>query len=170
MAGVAITGFFVYLHSMDKSTKRLLTITGGVLITAYFAKKLMDKGQAIKNLNVNVSKVDFNTKDKTFVVFVRLINPSNASITVQSIVGDVFWNGTTAATLDFRNKTVIGINEEKSIQIPIKMNLTLISLVTDLLTKKIKDVIQGVFEIKGVVNAEGLIVPFEYKNDIKFGA
>lgn len=149
---------------------KILLAGGAGLGLLFLIRAFMRKGEAIKSLNVNVSKVDFNRKDKTFVIFVRLINPANASVTIKSIVGDVFWNGTTAATIDFRNETKIGPNEEKTIQIPVKMNITLLSLVTDLITKKIKDVISGKFEVKAVVNAEGFVVPFNYVNEIKFGA
>jgi len=163
-------GFFVYLQLMATITNKTLLAGAGALGIIFLIRQLMQKGEAIKNLNVNVSKVDFNQKDKTFVVFVRIINPSNASVTIKSIVGDVLWNGTTTATIDFRNQTKIGPGEEKTIQLPIKMNLTLLSLVTDLLNKKIKDVINGKFEVNAVVNAEGLVVPFTYTKDIKFGA
>lgn len=149
---------------------KILLAGGAGLGLLFLIRAFMRKGEAIKSLNVNVSKVDFNRKDKTFVIFVRLINPANASVTIKSIVGDVLWNGTTAATIDFRNETKIGPNEEKTIQIPVKMNITLLSLVTDLITKKIKDVISGKFEVKAVVNAEGFVVPFNYVNEIKFGA
>ena len=148
---------------------KILTVGGLGFLALVVIRQLMRKGEAIKNLNVNVSKVDFNRAEKTFVIFVRCINPSNAAVTIRSIVGDVFWNGTTAATLDFRNETKIGPGEERVLQIPVKMNLTLLSLVTDLLTKKLKDVVNGKFEVKAVVNAEGLVVPFTYSQDIRFG-
>lgn len=163
-------GFFVYLQFMATIANKTLLAGAGAIGIIFLIRKLMQKGEAIKNLNVNVSKVDFNQKDKTFVVFVRLINPGNAAVTIKSIVGDCFWNGTTAATIDFRNETKIGPNEEKTIQLPIKMNLTLLSLITDLLTKKLKDIVKGKFEVKAVVNAEGFVVPFTYTKDIKFGA
>ena len=170
LSDVVCIGFFVYLQLMKMDTNKILIGTGAAIGIFLIARKFMQKGEAIKNLNVNVSKVDFNQKDKTFVVFVRIINPANASVTIKNIVGDCFWNGTTAATIDFRNETKIGPGEEKTIQVPVKMNLTLLSLVSDLLTKKLKDIVQGKFEIKAVVNAEGLVVPFTYSKDIKFGA
>lgn len=171
MTDVVFIGFFVYLQNMAQTNyqKYLLpgaAIVGGLLIL----RQIMRKNEAIKSLNVNVTKVDYNQKDKTFVVFVRIINPANAPIRIASIVGDVLWKGTAGAVMDYRTQTTIGPNEEKTIQIPIKLNLELLTLVTDLLTKKLKDVVTGKFEIKAVVNAEGLVVPFEYSKDIKFGA
>jgi len=171
LTGAANTGFFVYLQFMAKSQMNKILVTAGAAlgVLALF-RAFMRKGEAIKSLNVNVTKVDFNQRDKTFVVFVRMINPANASVNVKSIVGDVLWNGTFAATMDFRNETRIGPNEEKTIQIPVKLNLELLTLVTDLLTKKIKDIVNGRFEVKAVVNAEGFVVPFTYSKDIKIGA
>jgi LEA14-like dessication related protein len=147
-------------------------LTGGVIAVAaiWLIRGIARKGEAIKNLNVNVTKVDWNQKNKTFVVFVRMINPANSSITIKNIVGDVLWNGTTSATIDFRNQTKIGPGEETTIQVPVKLNLQLATLVMDILTKKLKDIANGVFEVKGVVNAEGLVVPFNYTQNIKFGA
>lgn len=129
-------------------------------------RKLLRKGEAVKNLNVNVSKVDFNKKDRTFVVFIRVINPSNAPIKISSIVGDVIWRGTYGATLDYRIPVTIDPLGEKTLQIPVKMNLDLINVITDIITNKTQ-ALNGRFEIKGSINAEGLVFPFTYVNDIK---
>jgi len=137
--------------------------TGAALLAVRF---FFRKGQTAKNLNVNVTKVDFNQKNKTFVVFVRIINPGNAAIKINSIVADVKWNGTTSGTLDYRQPVTIGANEEKTLQIPVKTNLELLNLLTDILTKKVKDIVNGTFELTGVVNAEGLIINFDYSKKI----
>jgi len=141
-----------------------ILIGGGILLL--IGRQALRKGEAIKSLNVNVTKVDYNKKDKAFVVFVRIINPANAKITIKSIVGDILWNGTYGATLSYLKETVIGAGEERTIQIPVKPNLDWVNLITEVL-KKGKDAFNGTFEIKGVVNAEGLVVPFTYKNTIK---
>lgn len=147
-----------------------LLIGGGLLAAGFVAYKLFNKSQAIKSLNVNISKIDWNKQDKSFVVFVRLINPANASIKISSIVADVLWKGSAAATLDYREPIILKALETQTIQIPVKPNLDLVSIVTDLLTGKLTDALSGKFEVKGVVNAENLVVPFEYSKDIKLTA
>jgi LEA14-like dessication related protein len=150
-----------------KSNKGLL-IGGGILAAGTAAYFLFRKKEAIKALNVNVVKLDFNKSTKNVVVFVRMINPSNASLSVKSIVADVFFKGSAGATIDYRTPFILKPNEEKTIELPIKLNLELITIVSNLLTGKFKEAISGKFELKGNVNAEGLVVPFEYSKDISF--
>jgi LEA14-like dessication related protein len=131
----------------------------------FAARKLFSKFTTAKSLNYNITKVDFNKNDKTFVVFLRLVNPANSSITLNSVVGDVFWNGTNIATIDFRRPTTLNPNEQIVIQLPIRLNLSATTLIFDLLSRGVKFV-NGVFEVKGVINAENLVLPLEYKNTL----
>jgi hypothetical protein len=148
--------------------KNTLLIGSGIFAGALLIGRfLLRKGEAIKALNVNVTNIDFNKKDKTFIVKLRLINPSNAAIKIKSIVGDVIWKGTYAAVIDFRNEFTLKSNEERTIDLPIKPNLELATLVNDLIFGKIKESLSGKFEIKANVNAEGLVVPFEYEKTFK---
>lgn len=141
--------------------------TGIVAAIILIARGVLRKGEAIKALNVNVVTMDFNKKEKTFVVKLRLINPANASIRIKSIVGDVLWKGNAAATIDYRNEFILRPNEERTIDLPIKLNLLLATVVTDLIFGKAKDALNGKFQIKAFVNAEGLVTPFEYEKDFK---
>jgi len=148
--------------------KNQLLIGGGILsVILLFGRGLFLKGEAVRSLNVNVSGLDFNKKDRTFIVKLRLINPANADLKIKSIVGDVVWNGTYAATIDYRNEFTLKSNEERTLQLPIKMNLELFSIVADVIAKKFKSVLNGKFEIKANINAEGLVVPFEYEKEVK---
>ena len=140
---------------------------GGGVVAFLIARAVVNKSQAVKSLNVNISKIDFNKKDLTFVVFVRLINPGNAPIRINAIVGDIIWKGTYGAVLDYRTPIELKALEERTIQIPIKMNADLYTLILDLVMGKTKGMLTGLFEIKGNVNAEGLVVPFTYSKEIK---
>jgi LEA14-like dessication related protein len=146
-----------------KKGNNLIIIGGAVLI---LGAVVLRKSTAVKSLNVNVTKIDFNKKDRTFVVFVRIINPANADITIDSIVGDVIWRGTYGAVMDYRIKTTIEARAERVIQIPVKMNLEFVTLLGDLIKNKAQ-ALNGLFEIKGVVNAEGIVAPLNYKKEIK---
>jgi len=144
-----------------------LIIGGLVAATGAVAYFVFRKKEAIDSLNVNVVKVDYNKQSKTFVVFVRIINPANANVSVKSIVGDVIWNDNYGATIDFRQPFVLKPLEDKTIQLPVKMNLDLINVVKDILTKPISKMVEGTFKIDAKINAEGLVVPFKYIKDIK---
>lgn len=144
-----------------------LAAAGGLFL---IGRHFFRKSEAVKSLNVNVTKIDFNKSDRTFVVFVRLVNPSNGTITIKSIVGDVIWKGTYGAILDYRTITELKPLEERVIQIPVKLNLELVTLLTDLLSNKFKNLLNGKFEIKGNVNAEGFVVPFEYAKTINLSS
>lgn len=146
-----------------KNVNKYILLGGGAIL---LGSLILRKSTAIKSLNVNVTKIDFNKKDKTFVVFVRIINPGNADIRVDSIVGDVIWRDTYGATMDYRIPTSIPKLGEKTIQIPVKMNLELVTLLADLVKNK-SQVLNGKFEIKGTINAEGMVFPFNYEKNIK---
>jgi LEA14-like dessication related protein len=150
-----------------KSNKGLL-IGGGIVAAGAAAYFLLQKKEAIKALNVNVTKLDFNRSTKNIVVFVRMINPSNASLSVKSIVADVYWKGSAGATIDYRQPFVLQPLEEKIIELPVKLNLELVTIITSLLTGKFKEAISGKFELNGNVNAEGLVVPLQYSKEISF--
>lgn len=121
--------------------------------------------QTVKSLNVNVSGIDWNRNDKTLIVMMRVINPGTTAININSIVGDVIFKGVYTAVIDYRNQTQIKAGEERTLRLPIRLNLDFVQLLTDILQNK-KSAFNGKFEIKGSVNAEGLILPFSYTNDI----
>ena len=151
---------------MAKSNKPLYAVLIGGAGLFLVSRFLLRKGEAIKSLNVNVTGVDFNKANFSFVVKVRLINPSNATLNVKSIVADAIWNGTYAATITYLQPFELKPLEERTIQIPVKANLEWYNLVLDVVTKG-KQALNGTFELKGSVNAEGLVVPLEYKNTFK---
>lgn len=147
---------------MAKNTKPLYAVLLGGTALVLAGRFLFRKGEAVKSLNVNVTGVDFNKSNMSFVVKVRLINPSNAKLSVKSIVADVIWNNTYAATINYNQPFELKPTEERIIQVPVKANLEWYTLLLDVITKG-KKALNGTFEMKGVVNAEGLVVPLEYK-------
>jgi LEA14-like dessication related protein len=137
-----------------------------LLIGGFIAKKIFSKVQTLKSLNYNISKIDFNKKDKTIVVFLRLINAGNSVLKINNIVANILWKGVNSATIDYRNIIELKPNEEQTIQLPIKLNLSFAELVLNLIKDKTK-ILSGTFEIQGTINAEGLVVPLVYKRDLK---
>ena len=151
---------------MSKSKNPLYAVLLGGAGLFYIGRYLLRKGEAIKNLNVNVVGVDFNKANFGFVVKVRIINPSNAPINIKSIVADALWNNTYAATITYLTPFELKPLEERTIQLPVKANLEWYTLLLDVVMKG-KQALNGTFELKGSVNAEGLVVPLEYKNTFK---
>ena len=150
-----------------KTSTKLLIAGAGIAAAGAATYYIYQKKQAVASLNANITKVDFNKQLKTFVVFLRLINPSNASLKIKSIVADVIWQGSAGATIDYRLPIELKPLGEQILQLPIKLNLNLATILTSLLTNKLADVVNGKFEIKGTINAENLVVPFEYAKDFK---
>jgi LEA14-like dessication related protein len=150
-----------------KTSTKLLIAGAGLAAAGAATYYIYQKKQAVASLNANITKVDFNKQLKTFVVFLRLINPSNASLKIKSIVADVIWQGSAGATIDYRLPIELKPLGEQVLQLPIKLNLNLATILTSLLTNKLADVVNGKFEIKGTINAENLVVPFEYAKDFK---
>lgn len=149
---------------MAKNKTGIAIIAAGL---AYVLYRGFQKTTAVKSLNWNITGVDFNQKDRTLVVKLRLINPANASIKIRSIVGDCIFRGEYIATIDYREPIELKGNEERTLLLAIKPNISLVNIIADLLTQKTKTALSGKFEIKGTINAENLVVPFDYTNDIK---
>ncbi len=142
-------------------------IIGGTAVAVATAVYFFQKKEAIASLNANITKIDYNSAKKTLVVYLRLINPSNASLKIKSIVADVIWNGSAAATIDYRTPIILKSLEEKTLELPVKLNLNLVTILSSLLTSKLSDAVNGKFELKGNINAENLVVPIEYAKDFK---
>jgi hypothetical protein len=156
--------FFVCLYRMQGNKTGIAIVAAGL---AYVIYRGFQKTTAVRTLNWNITGVDFNKQDRTLVVKLRLINPANASIKIRSIVGDVIFKGDYVATIDYRNELELKPNEERTIQLAVKPNISLVTILTNLITQKTKQALSGKLEIKGSINAESLVVPFTYENEIK---
>lgn len=126
------------------------------------------KGRTAKNLNVSISNVDLNVKDKKASVEVRIVNPTKQSITINSFVGDFIWNGDAIGTLKFLKDQVISGQSETKLLIPVQLNpIALISFFATLFTKD-KGALEGTYQVKGVLSAENLLFPVDYKSKYDF--
>lgn len=142
-----------------------LLIGGAVAALVLMILRAGRLAQTVKNLNVNVSGVDWNRNNKTFIVMLRIINPGNASIRINSVVGDVIFRDIYGAVIDYRNEITIKPGEERTLRLPIRLNLDFVTLLTDILQNR-KNALNGKFLIKGSVNAEGLIIPYTYETTV----
>lgn len=151
---------------MAKSKTGLLLIAGAIGVVFW---RLFQKTEAVKALNWNITGVDFNKNDRTLVVKLRLINPANAAIKIRSIVGDAIFKGEFVATIDYREEITLKPNEERTLFLAIKPNISLINIFSSLIQSKgnVKQTLSGKFELKGNINAENLVVPFTYSQEIK---
>ena len=151
---------------MANRQKNWIIALGGLLAAFFIGKKIFDKTQGVNALNVNLVGVDFNKKSKTLVLMLRIINPSNTTLTLTSIVGDVIFNGSYIASLDYRKPIDISPNESKTININLLPNLEFAGIVASMLVKGVKKALSGTFVVKGNVNAEGILTPFELSKKI----
>ena len=148
------------------SLNKIVGFAGAGLLGFYLFRSVARKAKAVTSINWNINKIDFNKANNSFVVFVRLINPALANVNFTSFVADVYWNGTSIGTLDYRQQITLKPNESREIQIPLRANLTWYQAVLETVLKG-KNALSGTFEIKGTLAGEGFTTPVDYKQTVK---
>lgn len=149
---------------MAISNKIIIGI-GAAVVAFFIGKKILDKKQTVDALNVNVTGIDFNKKNKTLQILMRIINGGNSSISIQSIVGDVKFKGDSIASIDYRQPLTINKNDTATISIAVKPNAVFLTTLISIVVGK---PINGLVEINGNINSEGLLFPFIYSQKINW--
>jgi LEA14-like dessication related protein len=141
-------------------SKILLPILG--LVAVYFGVKYFRKGIASKLLNVKIKGLNLLPL-KSANIELNIINPTNGSISFNSLTFDLSINGYPVSTLNYQKFTQIPAFSTITVKLPISINIFdsgqfLISLIQ---TKKIKTV-----GLTGTISGEGLSIPVSIQNNI----
>jgi LEA14-like dessication related protein len=131
----------------------------------YFAYKYFGKAKAAKTLNVKIKTLNLSNLNKAAVVL-EIINPTNAEISINSIVADLKINDYALSTLSFNGTKLIRGNSSIDLELMIKINPfeTALYLANILKTKDVKP---NTVSITGAINGEGLTMPFNLMQNLK---
>jgi len=148
---------------MKKTTKYLL-VAGAV----YLGYKAYGAFQAIKNLNFNITGIRFKIIKSRFAlggtIFMDIVNPTQETITVDSIAGNVnTMDGTLIGDYKSNGKVVLkpGSNSIR-FDWGTRTSLMLAAMVVDILKGKYPSII-----LNTVVTYRGIPVSFAYKLNTK---
>jgi len=116
----------------------------------------------VKNAKFSFQKMAINWKKKQILIGIGVQNPTNGSISINSISGELLINKNSIATIESNVNTTILPNQNSVIPLILKPSLLgLFVQIKSLLTKqeknKAKNKLNARFE--GVANSNGLIIP-----------
>jgi LEA14-like dessication related protein len=131
----------------------------------YFAYKYFGKAKAAKTLNVKIKTLNLSNLNRAAVVL-EIINPTNAEISINSVVADIKINDYALSTLSFNGTKLIRANSSIDLELMIKINPfeTALYLANILKTKDVKP---NTVSITGAINGEGLTMPFNLMQNLK---
>lgn len=143
-----------------KATTVILLASG-----AYGLYYISQLGLATSTITVVFQGVNFNSLT-SLTVNLLVQNITNASVTVNSMTGNLLMNGSQLASLSDFTARVIPANGQ--VTVPINVSLSLLSLPGDIvsLTQLTGQTID--FTVVGNVNVSGLILPINLDNPITF--
>lgn len=130
---------------------------------AYGAFRFFRKGQTAKTLNIKLRSLKLRPISKAAIVL-DVINPTNESLNLNSIVADVIVNDFALSTVNYQQATTIPANGSKSFELRIKINpLESAAFLASLLTSS-KNL--GVVTMRGTVSGEGITAPINITQNL----
>lgn len=141
---------------MDMKKILGFTLFAGVVYYFFQTKSV------VKNAKFSFQKMAINWKKKQILIGIGVQNPTNGTISVQSISGDLLINKNSIATIESNVNVTISPNQNSVIPLILKPSLLglfvqIKSMLTKQKNKDAKSKISARFE--GVANSNGLIIP-----------
>jgi hypothetical protein len=136
---------------------------------AYLGIKLLSKKSAAEKLSYYVNKVSLRFSNWTPVldVVIGVQNPTNTSINLGSILGDLYINNNYVANI--AGYQLVPIAARSNTLYPISARLSVAGLIGEgkdivnaISTGQYGAIINQTLKFKGYVNAEGLTMPLEF--------
>jgi LEA14-like dessication related protein len=132
---------------------------------AYFAYIYFRKARAAKTLNIKLRTIKLQPISQA-AISLEIINPTNSNVNFTSIVADLIINNFALGTLNYQAPTIIPANSSINVDLRIKINpLESLSFIANLLQKQSEN---NVIKISGNVSGEGIVVPINIEQNLKF--
>ena len=126
---------------------------------------VLRKKSFVNNAKFSLENVAFNWNKKEVYVRMGILNPTNAQITISSILGSLFLNNNEVATVETFSKLIVSPNAKTSLNLTMKPTLYGIftSLKSIFSSKDSKEVFKN-YKVKfvGTANANGVNLPLEF--------
>jgi LEA14-like dessication related protein len=126
---------------------------------------ILRKKSLADNAKFSLENVAFNWNKKEVYVRMGILNPTNAQITITSILGSLFLNNNEVATVETFSRLLVSPNAKTSLNLTMKPTLYGIftSLKSIFSKKDSKEVFKN-YKVKfvGTANANGVNLPLEF--------
>jgi LEA14-like dessication related protein len=126
---------------------------------------ILRKKSLADNAKFSLENVAFNWNKREVYVRMGILNPTNAQITISSILGSLFLNNNEVATVETFSKLLVSPNAKTSLNLTMKPTLYGIftSLKSIFSKKDSKEVFKN-YKVKfvGTANANGVNLPLEF--------
>jgi LEA14-like dessication related protein len=126
---------------------------------------ILRKKSLADNAKFSLENVAFNWNKKEVYVRMGILNPTNAQITISSILGSLFLNNNEVATVETFSRLLVSPNAKTSLNLTMKPTLYGIftSLKSIFSKKDSKEVFKN-YKVKfvGTANANGVNLPLEF--------
>jgi LEA14-like dessication related protein len=122
---------------------------------------ILRKKSFVQNAKFSLENVIFDWKKREVNVRLGILNPTNAEITINSILGSLYLNNNEVAVVQTFNKLLINANAKTSLNLTMKPTLYgIFTSLKDLLTKENSKSYKVKFV--GTANANGVNLPLEF--------
>lgn len=126
---------------------------------------ILRKKSFVDNAKFSLENVAFNWNKKEVYVRMGILNPTNAQITISSILGSLFLNNNEVATVETFSRLLVSPNAKTSLNLTMKPTLYGIftSLKSIFSSKDSKELFKS-YKVKfvGTANANGVNLPLEF--------
>lgn len=126
---------------------------------------ILRKKSFVDNAKFSLENVAFNWNKKEVYIRMGILNPTNAQITISSILGSLFLNNNEVATVETFSRLLVSPNAKTSLNLTMKPTLYGIftSLKSIFSSKDSKELFKS-YKVKfvGTANANGVNLPLEF--------
>ena len=126
---------------------------------------VLRKKSLVTNAKFSLENVSFNWNKKEVYVRMGILNPTNAEITINSILGSLYLNNNEVATIETFNKLLVGANAKTSLNLTMKPTLYgIFASLKNIFSTKNSQELFKTYKVKfvGTANANGVNLPLEF--------
>jgi len=126
---------------------------------------ILRKKSFVDNAKFSLENVAFNWNKREVYIRMGILNPTNAQITISSILGSLFLNNNEVATVETFSKLLVSPNAKTSLNLTMKPTLYgIFTSLKSIFSKKDSKEIFKNYKVKfvGTANANGVNLPLEF--------
>lgn len=126
---------------------------------------ILRKKSLADNAKFSLENVAFNWNKKEVYVRIGILNPTNAQITISSILGSLFLNNNEVATVETFSRLLVSPNAKTSLNLTMKPTLYgIFTSLKSIFSKKDSKELFKNYKVKfvGTANANGVNLPLEF--------
>lgn len=140
---------------MNKTLKTIATVLGIGALLYWFNEK-----KAVNNIRVSLRGAKFSNGQLRLIL--QVVNPSNVAITVNNILGDIFYNGNQVATVVNFKKQGIAAGAFSDVDVILQISPMALINFLPIIRNAINTGFKGIkLTFKGTVRANNIVIPIE---------